>query len=146
MIPKYIIAWPCFKSCVIEARFLSIEYILRTIDSEPQFSTEVAMAPKADENTKDKKGKWRLSNLLHPKDSEQRTSPDTEANDQPVNSTAETINSDSAYGSSGPNSTTGVPTISDSQAKAQDAEIRTSTDESTGKTITTTTTTTTTTG
>jgi hypothetical protein len=97
------------------------------------------MVPKTEDNNKEKKGKWRLSNLLHPKDNE-RTSPEP-----PANNTQETLNTDSAYGSQ-PNSSTGIPTISDSQANAQGADIKTSTDEATGKTITTTTTTTTTTG
>ena len=109
------------------------------------------MASKAEEPTKERKGKWRLSSLLHSKDNDQQQVQPAPVAAPPDNPPAESslapTPADSAYGGSiRDSSSTGIPTISDSQAKAQDAELKTRKDENTGRTITTTTTTTTTTG
>jgi hypothetical protein len=100
------------------------------------------MGPASNENLKEKenKKKWRLSNLLSPghKESNVALQPDMEPS-----------SNDSAYGGSELNSTANsaqnVPTISNAEASAQGAPVKTETDQATGRIITTTTTTTTTT-
>lgn len=104
------------------------------------------MGPANTENQveRDSKRKWRLSNLLSPGHKESKDVP------QPEVDSAASGPHDSAYGgsevnSSAPNSEQNVPTISNSEASAQGATVKTSTDKATGRVITTTTTTTTTT-
>lgn len=108
------------------------------------------MSPAAVDNTKEKKSKFRLSNPFgsktHKEDVIQEEQRPTDNN-----ATASNLNvpsGDSAYGGSEPtnitpgSSTAQVPTVTEAQAAAQDAPIKTQTDRATGRTITTTTTTT----
>jgi hypothetical protein len=100
------------------------------------------MGPASNENLREKenKKKWRLSNLLSPghKESNGNLQPEAEPN-----------SNDSAYGGSenhsAANSAQNVPTITNAEASAQGAPVKTHTDQTTGRVITTTTTTTTTT-
>jgi len=103
------------------------------------------MAPSSNESLKEKKSKFRLSNPF-------KTSKDAKAagttEENEVSGTASTLNAlpgDSAYGSAEatPGSSVGqVPTVTEAQAAAQNAPMKTHTDGATGRTITTTTTTT----
>lgn len=112
------------------------------------------MPSASNENMKEKKSKFRLSNPFSSKPSKEEPitqdhGPENKNNAN--NTTISTLNApsgDSAYGSSeAMNTTPGsgagqVPTVTEAQAQAQDAPMKTQTDRATGRTITTTTTTT----
>jgi len=101
------------------------------------------MTPFSKDDRKKRKGRFRLSNPFGSKNHRVDNVP-TES-DQMNDSTLNVQPSDSAYGGSEPagstltSSTHQVPTITESQAAAQNAPIKTQTEPSTGRTITTTT-------
>ena len=107
---------------------------------------DCTMAPSSNENLKEKKSKFRLSNPFKaPKDAKLATPAEQNG---PTDGRVSNLNVpavDSTYGSAEatPGSSTGqVPTMTEAQAAAQNAPMKTHTDGATGRTITTTTTTT----